>query len=518
MAKKVPTKKILLFMSTSTRALIDPARAATVALIGAVEQQFRAGRLKNRKVAAHILIYGYQLETGAELGSSTITATAAGAQSASPTTYGDARRDYIPGDYSRLATWLDEGTHIADDETLDSTLLIVWGHGAGVAIDPAFIRALQPANGAPRFDIVVLDSCLMASVEVAYAFRRAATHLIASQTFTHLEPGAPGVNTGELAHAFLDDDAWGQPSRDDNDDRGRRIERAAQDMVDLVGDANSGARQLVLVTPGRFGERGDAAALRAPIGDVAPSHGLLTLLQLFATLLRESAMSPDEQVRVLDAFRRTAFLGVRQFLDLQDLARQIHLRSRSKDLQLVALALIDVLRPSRQGVVGRHRLAIADGLDRRSLGGLTIYCPWFRDGVDAAGVPALNVVADVRVYRELEFVQHTQWSVVALDSPLAQIAQDAPTADGLPSMGFPYRAPAASVPWAGAATTECACPCRFEPLVACPSLRASASSGRTRDLYGNKPSGPTTGPAGDIVVFGSPVFDDALQRPASPYL
>ncbi len=495
-------KRILVFMATSTRSLIDPARAALPALRGAVKYALRTDPADGheRVVKARVFVAGYQLEAGIELGTWTFTVDAVGTSQFS---FGwpDPKPDYIPGDYTALGDWLSQALREDPPDSVDSTVLIVWGHGAGVAIDPQFIDALKknarPQGGncaKPAVDIVVLDSCLMASIELAHEFRPLTRYLIASQTLVSLEPGgSPGVNLGEIASAFLAEDAWRAAGESPSTSTHRHVSAAANGIVNIIGDSRSGAQQLTLFQLESLGEIGNHGALPA---DKLTSLSVGELLGLFSTRLIDAVEDSNEQPRLLEAFRRAAFLRVRQFVDLQDLARQVHLRSRSVPLQRVALALAHALEPSAGGFIVRNRTVVAAGLERRRFSGVTIYCPWFLADTDVLAAPAINVLADHDAYRRLDCPRETQWAEFVLGSLFEATLAERQAQDA-PREGFPGHA-AAPCCW----FQHGQCCCRHTGL--------HAVTERAR-LWDNKPSGTASGPrGGSIVVFGSPTYDDAF--------
>lgn len=290
-------KKILVYMSTSTRALIDPARAAQVALRGALERALHDDRstddyFKNgkRRIEVSILVHGYQVDTGPELGATEFRYEL-GTGGINPTSLGGVASEFsfIPGDPSVLTPWIRARLQPGTGE-IDSVALILWGHGQGIGTDlllprpadarpgiarPSFIniggfgdRALAQAiedawlkpglddARAPveRLDLLVFDSCLMAGIELAYEFQGIARYLIASQSFVNTAPGGPpGLNLGAVAGAFVQPDAWpkaGVPpnvaGRRRDEVTGARLMEASTEIVNLIGDTRSGAQQLTL--------------------------------------------------------------------------------------------------------------------------------------------------------------------------------------------------------------------------------------------------------------------------------
>lgn len=473
-------KKILIFMSTTTRSLVDLARNAQVRIRQALED---ARVEPGRTVEVHVLVHGYQIEGVHELGTMQFTFTIA---PPAPLNWGwprTAKITYVPGDESVVADWVREKLPSSAASPIDSTMLVFWGHGAGIGTTLSLPRRLPGATthatrpceidvaGAFRdhavarhlaaqlecvpheqqkqkIDVLVFDSCLMAGMELAHEYRELARYLVASQTLVETAPaGPPGLNLGGVVSAFINDRAWGDPAR---------LADTAAEIADVVGDSRSGAQQLTVVRlDGDADEkrvdvaqawlrqqRDDDSGASQHLQDARktlenPAEGLLTrartspiasaakalrgesiggekvdvtgLLWLFTRLLSEASFDHDERQRIITAFRAAAYVRVRQFLDLRDLARQVHETCRHRLLQLVALHLLTELAPRRDGFVVAHRTALRLE-DKLRLGGVTVYCPWFKASGDGPFGPAFDVTIDHRRYRALRLPDVTGWS------------------------------------------------------------------------------------------------------------
>jgi hypothetical protein len=461
MAKQARVKKILVFMATSTPKLIDLARSAQVALRGALSRAWSADpdyKAKNKRVEAHVLVHGYQVEEGSELGSTEYTFTLGDTGVVWDWPTGEVDLNYVPGDVSVLEQWV--STRLGDaGDALDSSLLVIWGHGQGIGNglvlpqvlaagvpraglvniggfgDSQLARSLDRALDKHKLDVLVFDSCLMAGVELAYEFRDVARYLVASQTFVNTAPGGPpGLNVGAAVRAFIAKDAWLTAPPVEKDKQAAqqtdRLLEGATGIVDLIGEMKSGAQQLTLFRLEDLSDEefeGDDApteewlrqARENPINVLKLSDELQKrlkgpgririagLIKLFARLLRVGA-DDGERERVLVAFRRASFTRARQFLDLRDLARQVHQFTRHPALQIVALALINELEPADDGFVVRHRAAVRFE-DRSRFNGVSIYCPFFGARIASGPDPTFDVIVDHDSYRDLALSSKTGW-------------------------------------------------------------------------------------------------------------
>jgi hypothetical protein len=488
-SKPAAVKKVLVFMSTTSRNLIDLARSGQVKLRGALESALRADegpggsshyQNGSRAVELHVLVHGFQVEGTNELGSMEFT-FGIDENGFGWTWPEQSRPVFIPGDATVIGSWVGRKLSLSPARRLDSTMLIFWGHGLGVgttltlprdvpgaevpppglanigglreeALIPELERGLdrgkageraEAADGPPsKIDILLFDSCLMASVELASEYSNLARFLVASQSLVDTAPGGPpGLNLGEVLAAFLRDDAWCHDVPPN--ERIRRLRDTTAAMADLVGETKSGAQQLTVFAlercrttnassqvesatrwlEDRF-EQGDLGLtfiekamsalddrLKSPRDGPPPQLGLVGLLWLFARLLGFASEDAAERQRVVLAFRGALFGRARQFLDLRDLAFQVHQVSQSLRLQIVALALFNELTPRRDGIVVAHRAA-ARIEEKLRIGGSSVFCPWFRahpgehDGV-------FNVNIDGPRYRSLKLPDVSGWAAFA---------------------------------------------------------------------------------------------------------
>lgn len=527
---RLRSRRVLVFMNVSTPDLVEPARAAKTALESALKSYFDHNRTPDdQQTKVRVLVHGYQLQDQTEIDSVVYRYDCDGG-GLTISWRPDQCAPYLPGDPQALFRFARQGFNEPAFGPW-RCMLVLWGHGQGVAgrLTPSLDalgggpRALPPrvdrpsllnfgelpdqtiADGLekelarqekepgksphgcltqtaeqralrpPRFDIVVFDSCLMATIEQAYQYREVADYLIASQTFV----GRPGLNLGAAVVEYLkvridepglevaEYQAKSAPSR-----QGTPISSltkpavidAAKNIVNLAGDLKSGADQLTLlrltgipegaaqrhsglarhghgflrsaVERVRTDECGSLANFdamsvltplvdfpsgRAPRGqeDFAPEaferRPWLGLLWAFAHLLRSATGDRRENPRILAAFQRTRYLRVRQFLDLRDLARQVHLYSRFVPLQLVALELVRELQQNDDGPVVLWRALVSDK-QRERMGGVSVYCPWF----EARGYEEVDAVVDHAAYEALDLNTTTCWSGFVLGPTYAQ--------------------------------------------------------------------------------------------------
>jgi Clostripain family len=590
-------KQILVYMSTSTPELLDLARSAQQSiretLTRVLEEDARPSSDRqphfkggDRGVRVHGLVHGYQTEGRVEIGASRfclrLDDEIVGPE-VEPTSL-----SFVPGDEIMVAEWVrDTLAKLGPDEEIDSTMLVFWGHGAGVGTTLSLPRRVNVGSGGVRrpcllnigglkdgvlarrlnetmpgtpppgrFDILVFDSCLMAGAELAFEYRGLARYVVASQTLVETEPGGPpGLNLGGVVAAFLKEGAWGQaaePKRKSGD-----LLDSATQIAELVGDGRSGAQQLtVFDLDDTLSDQGPATSwledaagwldghrleresddLRALIRRVAnakargvaftpdlqpmivraaeelqrlrSSLGLAGLLWLFSRLLTESSFDEAEKPRILSAFRNANFRVVRQFLDLRDLARQVHQQSHNRLLQLVALALMAELTPSDGSFVVAHRLA-APLREKARLSGVSIYCPWFRARGTADAARAFDIVIDHGRYRALDLPQITGWADFVF-GPLFEATsaarQPLPTAALVrrPDAGGRASGSAFGLLVGGLCGTR-SCGCGHEAGDTDPDDRGDGS--RRGVLNGDKPSGHALvdgKPSGVSLVDGKP--------------
>jgi cysteine peptidase C11 family protein len=286
--RRVASKGVQRGLQRDLRRTKDAKRKLSLekSLQGERERDLRAQEEENgtkhygadRAVQIDGLVHGYQTGGALEVGSSRFsyrldgTLDVTGLQG--PTTLG-----FVPGDETMISEWVREALSpekARKGELLDSTMLIFWGHGAGIGTtltlpesapgqtapeavphpgllnigglkDGALARHLSETlrtverDGCGRIGVLVFDSCLMSGVELAYEYRELADYVVASQSLVETAPGGPpGLNLGEVVTAFLKDSTWGPLPRDPRAD----LRDAATQIAHLVGDRRSGAQQL----------------------------------------------------------------------------------------------------------------------------------------------------------------------------------------------------------------------------------------------------------------------------------
>lgn len=466
-------KRILVFMATSTPRLIDTARAAIVTLREGLSKVYQRNKdavdSGAQRVEVYVRVHGHQVEGDVEQDSTEFKLLLSRQwQPASPVRWSRPVPSevvdlaYIPGDVSAIGQWVRK--RMEDAQGLDSTMLVVWGHGEGVGsrlnvpldegvgvrgsgpdavarpgllnvaglpdrpLAAALADAITSADARP-LDLLVFDSCLMAGAELAFEFRKVAEFIVASQAFVGTGPGAPGLNLGAVVQAFAQNRTCPASQRVSakkrDQERRRRVRAAGRDILDLIGETRSGAQQLTL-----FQLQADAASdlagripdllrtLKDVVDNPRPDEVIRgcasfeELFWLFARLLCQGSANPAERQRILIAFQEASYGPARQFLDLQDLARQVQQVSRFPALQHVAHALTEVLKPQEDDDQDSLIVDRRAGLrleEKQRVSGVTVYCPWFEADPDS-DPPAFDVLVDHDSYRALELPLLTGWA------------------------------------------------------------------------------------------------------------
>lgn len=466
--------RVLVFMDVSAPDLVDAAAAAKSSVATALHE---LPELPAR-LFVRVLVHGYQVEARSQLGSE-CTAYDRPPHGLAPQLVSTTRLAssvaYTPADPAALAAFVEQSQRERPPQFEGGesrTTLFVWGHGQGVgsrlgrAVDirparegrlppqvepPSLLNAgaaagrnavaalkaalLKGEARRPPLDLLVFDSCLMASAEVAFECRGLARFVIASQSFV----ARPGMELGGSIAEYLTVYHQHQGA----------ARAAAKALVNRAGSLRSGAHEITLIQPtpdppseqprqaspnalsiaaglARWAENLSREASRpaspdlgyeapqawpaaiAGVAELAPlfkQQPWFALAWAFTHLLRWASADADECPRLLAAFERTRYTKVRQFLDLKDLARQVHLHSRLAPLQLVALELMRELEERDDGFVVRWR--VFEGHEEKQRhGGVSIYCPWF----EATGPDEFDASVDHEVYRQLELPRRTSWA------------------------------------------------------------------------------------------------------------
>jgi hypothetical protein len=429
------------------------------------------------------------------------------------TPQGEQKAAYVPADPTALMDFVEASLlEKYDDGGPYRSILFIWGHGQGVgtrlqaprgpvagraaqrlpatvdrpsllnvggfedhsaveAVKTALanVRRRESVPGTPvpaarglvagKFDLIVLDSCLMAAAELAFEFREVTSLLIASETFVE----RPGMNLGLSIAEYLSGTEFGSIVGTSRIvvDTSRPLERAvegAKRIIDLAGALRTGASQMTLfrlrpqvaqqetsthdpgsalpfpavmfwstfIRPQKRHEEGSAyrspSAAEALQRCLCPNdsflgYGWFGLFWAFTQLIRWASADADEYPRIVAAFRRTVYGKARQFLDLKDLARQVHQYSRLRPLQIIALELMRELEEHDSGFIVRSR-ALTDGKDKARYGGVSIYCPWFR----AEQPGEYDSLVDHDVYRQLALPKQSNWAGFVLGPLYAPVA------------------------------------------------------------------------------------------------
>lgn len=227
--------------------------------------------------------------------------------------------------------------------------------------------AMKP--GSQAIDILGLDSCYMSSVEFAHQLRNSVRFIVASQSFIRTQ--------GWDYRTILERVA------------GFKGDLSPRDMGALIVhhvEKLPGATNLSLLDL----NHSDTFA--------GTMHGLVRALQ--AAIRRDA----DER-RALQIFlKRTAFLKVRQFLDLRDLCHKL----RQNFAGEVAERANAVLERFDQLVARNEAQARALGL----LNGVSIFYPYLRARRSIPvfdGQEEVDAVVDFVDYKNLDFVRDTGW-------------------------------------------------------------------------------------------------------------
>jgi Clostripain family len=527
--------RVLVFMDVSTPDLV-PAASAALAGITTALQRFKT----KKRLLVRVLVHGYQIQGTTEVGSKIVRYDRPWQSCPDPPELSwqaatDGLGAYLPADPAALEDFVAGMLNdpilpapLANEPRKFGAILFIWGHGQGVGhrlerardvdafrganrltpevVRPSLLnvsrargtsakalcRALKAARD-PNFerrklDVLILDSCLMGSVEALYEFRQVARFAIASQTLVE----RPGLNLGKGIVEYLAGverlpldsklqehfDEEGRPTVEKSPDSAPRVTddaclQGAKRIVGFTGALHSGASHLTLVRLERYrhkvqprlmecsatrpspsweGQGKPAATEEAKslathvcdsleqliqsqrqqqasrklgyqpldicarlLRDVESSSSelwnrpWLTLFWLFTILLRWASADAEEAPRILTAFRRAYFVKVRQFLDLKDLARQIHEYSRFEPLQVVALDLMRELEQRDDGFVVLWRAVIPEA-EKTHYSGVNVYCPWF----DAQGPDEFDVVVEHGPYSKLTLPRVTGWAGFAL--------------------------------------------------------------------------------------------------------
>jgi hypothetical protein len=270
-------------------------------------------------------------------------------------------------------------------------LLVLWGHGRGVAtrlslppetikagetasdgyLDvPGLARALDTSLDGQPLDILGFDSCFMASIEAIHELRRAATWMLAAQGSIDLHGWDYSAVLAALARS------------------GDRL------------DARAFAR-LVVRPVSALGTPTDLGLL-----DLTKSAALIASLRtLTAALTAIVTADPTERRALRIVLERVRFRRVRQFLDLEDLLLAIG--AEFGRVRATAHAALVRLRE----VVTLHR---ADGDADGLTSGASIYYPHVLAPSGTANTAPhagwFDAAIDDRDYASLEMVRHTSWA------------------------------------------------------------------------------------------------------------
>jgi len=254
-----------------------------------------------------------------------------------------------------------------------------------------------------RFDVVVFDSCFLSSAEMAFQVRKITRYFVASQ-------GMIGFPTLDLTRVLRSIQARGLEEAD--------LLELGKSIVDQALDASSSAVGLSLFRCHVEGW-----------GD--PPWDFMLRLRGLVAALRFGIWIPELREDIREAFRAAAFVEVRQFVDVVDLAvrlqkcreprrpapikytpidselfRQVDSFERdiceklSSEIRLTARNLVNLLA-TPNGFLAYHQ---SRRLPTAAEQGISIYVPWFRS--EAGGA---NAKVDPDIYANLDLSRYSRW-------------------------------------------------------------------------------------------------------------
>ncbi|MGH9885788.1 MAG: clostripain-related cysteine peptidase, partial [bacterium] len=249
----------------------------------------------------------------------------------------------------------------------------------------------------PQLDIIGFDACFMAMVEIAYELRKAARYILAPQASIGLE----GWHYDLLLDHILHNDAV---TAGPKLDRPLELGRAA---VQQVGLRKASPQSLTLLET-------------AHAEDVVTQ--LKTLFDVIATALSNPHAESGLRHEVLAAFNAALWAGVRQFLDLPDLCRQLAgriseqvIRESAMNVLAELAATVTITTKPGTTVIKPDRLVV-DQLTTLGLplGGVSIYSPFPRATACEVRDGVRNVEIDIVSYVLLSFVRDTGYFKIFL--------------------------------------------------------------------------------------------------------
>lgn len=276
-----------------------------------------------------------------------------------------------------------------------NTALIVWGHGTGIGrgienpSPPPLITMAVGAKGEvddddllkidKPVDIIGFDECYMASIEIAYALHPKFHYMLAPQASI----GLSGWHYDQFVDHILNK---------------RRIKpkKLGLRAVRQVGLSYSSPEALSLL------DLTQAAGFKDPMSD---------LVEAVRGAYDDKNRPFRMRQQIYEAFEGTAWAGIRQFLDLADLCRNLASRVPDPKIRKAALRLLRLLTRPRRLVV--DQLSTLE----TPLGGVSIYCPWFRATRRMTRIGARNVQVDEDLYKSLPFADQTGWGCLVFSKP-----------------------------------------------------------------------------------------------------
>lgn len=338
----------------------------------------------NNKMHTALVIWGHAVGIGESL------------EAPRPTPAGAPREGGIPQAFGLLANALGGSDLVTMLEALWTTWMVTQGVGNTIQSLAKLKRPL---------DIVGFDACYMAMVEIAYELHCATKYILAPQASIGLE----GWHYDLLLDHILHNPDVTSGGVDD-------VLNLGKAAVQQVGLREASPQSLTLLCT----EKSKTV--------------VILLKRLFLEIAHQLAKPTAEsglRHQVLAAFNAAQWAGVRQFVDLVDLCRQLAGRIAVPQIRRRATDVLAALTQTRQVAGAEHPLVEReldehtrlepDGLvvDQLStvglpLGGVSLYSPWPRATESEVAQGVRNVEIDIFSYLWLRFVQDTLYYTLFL--------------------------------------------------------------------------------------------------------
>jgi|CXWL01.1.fsa_nt_gi hypothetical protein len=271
-------------------------------------------------------------------------------------------------------------------------------------VEEALLKAGAEIKKGEIFDLIIFDSCFLSSAEMAFEVRRLTRYFIASQGTV----GFPTLDLTRILHAMQ-----GRGTTDED------LLELGRIIVDQALDVDSGAVGLSL--------------FRCSVenwGD--PPWDFLQCFRSLVAALRLAIWIPELRSDIRQAFEAAAWVEVRQFVDVVDLAvrlqrcrqpgpapsaeeypldsdlykkltrfeHELH-QSLRRELTEAAENLVNLLATPNGFLAYHQSRRVPAGQEQ----GISIYLPWFRSSAGGA-----NVKVDPSTYSSLDLNVYSRWS------------------------------------------------------------------------------------------------------------